>query len=126
MTPIDEALARVKAYVASWDGFDDGTIISDNCDPNDLILSDLRALLSALELGSVANEAELERHVAEALADHDGISLASEEAQEIYRSAAAVAIKTYRLRASTTDSGKVDHYRDDTALKFPTGEGGES
>ena len=48
---VDEAVERVKAYVASWDGFDDGTIISDNCDPNDLILSDLRALLSALELG---------------------------------------------------------------------------
>ena len=55
MTPVDEAVERVKAYVASWDGFDDGTIISDNCDPNDLILSDLRALLSALELGSVAS-----------------------------------------------------------------------
>ena len=197
MTPVDEAVERVRGYVESWDGFDDGTIISDNCDPNDLILSDLRALLSALELGSVASlprhsqqgdatpsereqlkrfkdwwrwlarqawddhltpeeaigiirhhptvsdmhaalsasttdsgsvadEAELERHVAEALADHDGISLASEEAREIYRSAAAVAIKTYRLRAPTTDSGKVDHYRDDTALKFPTGEGGGS
>ena len=42
---VDEAVERVKAYVESWDGFDDGTIISDNCDPNDLILSDLRALL---------------------------------------------------------------------------------
>lgn len=48
---VDEAVERVKAYVASWDGFDDGTIISDELGPNPLTLGDLRALLSALELG---------------------------------------------------------------------------
>ena len=57
MTPVDEAVERVKAYVASWDGFDDGTIISDELGPNPLTLGDLRALLSALELGSVGPSA---------------------------------------------------------------------
>ena len=59
MTPVDEAVERVKEYVESWSSDEpDTAIITDPLDADDPVvtLGDLRALLSALELGRQAQQ----------------------------------------------------------------------
>ena len=56
MTPVDEAVERVRGYVEACADWRDGELIAWSTEHSaSITLGDLRALLSALELGSVAS-----------------------------------------------------------------------
>lgn len=124
MTDRQEAIARVRAYVEAWPSLPDAHTVSviggRDRTPQHITLGDLRALLSALELGSVASLPVVTADEPATPSDLDalGRAMLNLNADRIAwrKGNPRPALLTLRdmdaiwaaLSASTTDSGRLD------------------